>query len=187
MEHAAQFAGGHDVLRERDGGEEAVVIPDEIREARFLDGGDHLLALLAIECEGLFAENHLAVLDALEGDLGVRVVRGADIDGVDVGAGDQLAPVGLVGGVAPFLGEILHLGFVATADGLADDVMTGGHLVLREEVTDLRVGVGVGAAHEAVTDETDANGFRHSSRGVRVWSIEYGVEGTEVLRGPSSP
>jgi len=29
----------------------------------------------------------------------------------------------------------------------------------------LRVGVGVGAAHEAVTNETDANGFRHSARG----------------------
>ena len=161
VEHAAQFAGGHDVLRERHGGEEAVVIPDEVREARLLACGDHFLALLTVEGEGLFAEDHLAILDALQGDLGVRVVRGADVDGVDVGARDQLAPVGLVGGVAPLSAEVLDLGFVAAADGLADDVVAGGQLVLREEVTDLRVGVGVGAAHEAVTDETDANGFRH--------------------------
>ena len=105
------------------------------------------------------------MLDALQGYLGVRVVGRADIDGVDVGAGDQLAPIGFVGGVAPLFGEGLDLGFVAAADGLADDVVAGGHLVLGEEVTDLGVGVGVGAAHEAVTDETDANGFRHSSRG----------------------
>jgi len=77
------------------------------------------------------------VLDALQGDLGVRIVGGADVDGVDVGAGDELAPVRLVGGVAPFLGEVLDLGFVAAADGLADEVMTGGQLVLREEVADL--------------------------------------------------
>jgi hypothetical protein len=114
-----------------------------------------------VEGEGLFAEDHLAVLDALQRDLGVRVVRGADVDGVDVGAGDQLAPVGLVGGVAPLGGEVLDLGLVAAADGLADDVVAGGHLVLGEEVADLGVGVGVGTAHEAVTDEADANGFRH--------------------------
>ena len=165
VEHAAQFAGGHDVLRERHGREETVVIPDQVREAGLLDRGDHLFTLGAVEGEGLFAEDHLAVLDALQRDLGVRVVRGADVDGVDVGARDQLAPVGFVGGVAPLLGEVLDLGFVATADGLADDVVASGQLVLREEVTDLRVGVGVGATHEAVTDETDANGFRHSSRG----------------------
>ena len=168
VEHAAQLAGGHDVLRERHGGEETVVIPDEVREARLLDCGDHLLALLAVEGEGLFAEDHLAVLDALQGDLGVRVVRGADVDGVDVGARDHLAPIRFVGGVAPLLGEVLDLGFVAAADGLADDVVAGGQLVLREEVTDLRVGVGVGAAHEAVTDETDANGFRHMFRSKRL-------------------
>jgi hypothetical protein len=41
------------------------------------------------------------------------------------------------GGVAPLLGEVLDLGFVAAADGLADDVVARGQLVLREEVADL--------------------------------------------------
>ena len=163
VEDAAQLAGRHNVLRERHGREETVVVPDQVRQAGLLHRGDHRLTLRPVEGEGLFAEDHLAVLDALQRDLGVRVVRGADVDGVDVGARDQLAPIRLVGGVAPLFGEVLDLGFVATADGLTDDVVAGGELVLREEVTDLGVGVGVGAAHEAVTDETDANGFRHDA------------------------
>ena len=137
VKDATQFASSDDVLRERDGRKEAVVIPDEIREARLFHGGDHLLALLAVERQGLFAEDYLTVLDALQGNLGVRVIGGADINSVDVGAGDELAPVGFVGGVAPLLGEVFHLGFIAAADGLADDVVAGGELVLRKEVTDL--------------------------------------------------
>jgi hypothetical protein len=61
-------------------------------------------------------------------------------------------------------------------------VVASGELVLGEEVTDLRVGVGVGAAHETVTDETDANGFRHVARGLEYRDL---VEGVENLRGPS--
>jgi hypothetical protein len=43
---------------------------------------------------------------------------------------------------------------VAAADGLWDDLVGGG-----EEVVDLVEGVAVGAAHEAVADESDAELF----------------------------
>ena len=159
VEDAAEFTSIDDVLGERDGGEEAVVVPDEVRQARGFDGLDHFLTLRAVEGERLFAEDHLAVLDALEGDLGMGVVGRADVDGVDVVAFHQLAPVGFVGRVAPLLGEGGDFFLIATADGLADRDVLG-----VEEVAELRVGVRVGAAHEAVTDESDADFFFHKWR-----------------------
>ena len=43
----AELAGIHDVFRQRDGGQEAVVIPHKVGQAGFLDRIDHGLALLA--------------------------------------------------------------------------------------------------------------------------------------------
>jgi hypothetical protein len=97
------------------------------------------------------------VLDAGQRDLGVRVVGRADVDGVDVRAFHEFAPVGFVGRVAPFFGEGLDLGLIAAADRLADRDVFG-----VEEVGELGVGVRVGAAHEAVADESDADFFFHS-------------------------
>jgi hypothetical protein len=53
-------------------------------------------------------------------------------------------------------GEGLDLGLVATTDGLADRDVAG-----IEEMGDLGVGVRVGATHEAVADESDAEFFFH--------------------------
>jgi hypothetical protein len=55
------------------------------------------------------------------------------------------------------------LALVAAADGLRDDFIAGG-----EEVVDLVEGVAVGAAHEAVADEADAELFLGHRRGLRV-------------------
>ena len=96
------------------------------------------------------------MLDALKGDLSVGVVGRADVDGVDVLAFHEFAPIGFVGRVAPFFGEGFHLGLVTAADRLAD-----GHVLRVEEVAELRVGVRVGAAHKAVADEADAYFFFH--------------------------
>jgi hypothetical protein len=37
-----------------------------------------------------------------------------------------------------------------------------------EEMAELRVGIRVGATHEAVTDESDADWFFHDGEGVRL-------------------
>jgi hypothetical protein len=60
----------------------------------FLDGLDHLSAFGAGSGQRFFAEDHLAGLGGGDGDFGVDVVGGADVDQVDVVAFDELAPVG---------------------------------------------------------------------------------------------
>ena len=92
---------------------------------------------------------------------GVEFVGGGDVDDVNIIAGDEFFPIGLDGFVAPLVGELLRLRGVATADGLRDEFVAGG-----EEVVNLMEGVAVGAAHEAVADEADAElFFGHGGRG----------------------
>jgi hypothetical protein len=123
---------------------------------RLLDGGDHLLPLGRVHRQRLLAEDRLAVLGRLDGDLGVEVVGRADVDGVDVIGGDELAPVALHPLVAPAVGERLRLVGVAGRDGLEHR-----QVFEVEEVLDAVVAVGVGAAHEAVADHADAQGLGH--------------------------
>ena len=92
---AAELAGVDDLLDQGDGGHAAVVVADEVGDAGLLDGGDHRLAFGGGAGEGLFGDDGLAGFGGGDGDLGVEVVGDADVDEVDVGAGDQLAPVGL--------------------------------------------------------------------------------------------
>ena len=80
------------------------------------------------------------------------VIWGADVDGVDVVPLDELSPVSLVAGVAPLVGKCLGAVLRAAADCLQD----GRVPKIGEEVADALVAVGVGAAHEAVADETDS-------------------------------
>jgi len=156
VENAAEFASVDDVFRQGHGWEEPVVVPNEVWQTGFFDGFDHFLTLLAVEGEGFFAKDHLAVFDALKGDLGVGIVWCANVDGVNVIAFDEFAPVGLVGGVAPFFGKGGDFFLIPTANDLANRYVLG-----VEKVGHLRVGVRVGATHEAITDEADADFFFH--------------------------
>jgi len=135
---AAEVTASDDLLGESDGGEKAVVIP----------------ALLAVEGEGFFAEDHFAIFDGGHGDVVVRIVWGADVDGVDVVAFYEFTPVGFGVSIAPFLGEFFNLVFGASADDLFDRDVSG-----VEEVLELGVGVGMGATHEAVANDADADRF----------------------------
>ena len=163
MEDPAELATVDDVLRERHRRDAAVVVPDGVRHARLLDGGAHLLTLGHVHRQRLLAEDRLAVLGRLDGDLGVQVVGGADVDGVDVIGGDELAPVGLDPLVAPAVGEGLSLLRIACRDRLQNR-----QVFQVEKVLDAVVAVGVGAAHEAVADHADAEGFCHG-RGPSWW------------------
>ena len=78
---------------------------------------DLAIALRAAR-EGLFGQHHLASLRRRDGNLGVKVVGHADIDGVDVGRFDQLAPIGLDALIAPLVGKRLDLISAARRDGL---------------------------------------------------------------------
>ena len=161
MIDAAELAGVDELFGEDDGGATAVVIPDHVGHAGLLDGLEHFFGFLAVEAEGLFAEDHLAGFGGGDDLFGVEIVGGGDVDDVDIIAGDEFFPIGLDGFVAPLVGELLRLRGVATADGLRDEFVAGG-----EEVVNLMEGVAVGAAHEAVADEADAElFFGHGERG----------------------
>src|SRR5205807_1046695 len=91
-------------------------------------------------------------------DLGVQVVRRADVDDVDIFSLEQLPPVGLDRFVAPLVGKGLRLGRVTGANGLE-------HRLLRqvEEMADELIRGRVRPAHEAVADHANVESLRHGS------------------------
>ncbi len=109
VEDLAEAAFVDELLGHRDGGDAAVVVPDRVDDLGLLDRLAHLFAFGDAHRQGLFAEDHLAVGGAGEGDLLVEVVGDADVDGVDVLPLDELPPVGLDRLVAPLVGERLDL------------------------------------------------------------------------------
>ena len=151
VEDLAQPALVDQLLGEGDRGDAAVVVPHHVRHPGRLDRGHHLAPLGHVHRQRLLAQNRFAGGGRGQRDLLVQVVRGADIDDVDVFALDQLAPVGLGRFVPPLGGELLDLALVAGARGLEHDLVLG-----REELADLLVRVRVGPAHEPVPDHADA-------------------------------
>ena len=137
MEDLAELAAVNDLLGERDGRHAAVVVPHGVGHAGFLDGVNHRLAFFGSTGQRFFAEHHLAGFSGGDGHLGVLIVGRADVDGVDVIALDQLAPVGLVTFKAPLLGEGLGAVFGTSADGLEHGCVAE----VGEKVTDALVTV----------------------------------------------
>ena len=139
---------------QRHRGQAAVVVEYHVGNAGLLDGCDHRLALGHVEGERLFGHDPLAGLGGGDGDLLVGVVGRADVDKVDVVAGDECPPVGLGAGVAPVVGEGLRLAGTSGADGLKD-----GFIRQIEETGRLPPGVAVRPPHETAADRADAQGF----------------------------
>ncbi len=167
VEDASESTFVDESFCEGDGGNAAVVVPDRIDDAGFFDGVDHFLSFGGVHCEWFFAEDHFAGLGGSDGDFGVRVIGCADIDGVDIAAFYEFAPVCFGGFELPLVGEFSDLFFAASADGFENGSMTK----FREEIVDSFVAIGVGSAHESVADETDIEGFEVSH------SVGFLVEG----------
>ena len=155
MEDLAEFAALDDLLGEGDSGHAAVVVPHGIGDAGFLHGLDHRHTFLGSAGQWFFTQHHLAGFGGGDSYLGVLIVRRADIDGVDVVALDQFAPIGFVALVAPLFSEGLGLVFGAAAYSLEHGAMAE----IVKEVADALVTVGVGTAHEAVAHQSDIEGF----------------------------
>ena len=160
MEDLAEFAALDDLLGEGDGGHAAIVVPHSVGYAGLLHGVHHRSAFLGGAGQWFFAQHHLAGFGGGDSYLGVLIVRRADIDGVDVVALDQFAPIGFVALVAPLFSEGLGLVFGATAHGLEHGAMAE----IVKEVADAFITVGVGAAHEAVAHQSDIEGFLFAHR-----------------------
>ena len=158
MEDTAEASLVDELLGEGNRGHAAVVVPDHVRDAGFLYGIDHFAAFRDIHGQRLFAQDHLAGLGRGNGNVVVHIVGRTDVDGVDVIAGDQCAPVRLDAFIAPVVGECLNGVFVARAGCLQYKVV--GDV---EEFRRLPVGIGVGAAHESAAHQSDVQLFPHGS------------------------
>src|SRR5207244_604891 len=88
----------------------------------------------------------------------MQIIRRGYVDDVDIFALDNAAPVGRDFLPAPGGGHLLQAGAVSAADHFQLRLVCG-----FEEVVDLRVGVGMGAAHEALSDDGDVELF-HAMR-----------------------
>ena len=119
--------------------------------------------------ERLFAQHHFARLGGGNGYLCVGVVGAGYVDEIDVGTLHECAPVTLYGLVAPVISKRFGSIGVAGADGFEN-----GPIRQIEKVRRLQERVGVGAAHETVTDEADVQFlFSHGARSIPPVSISY--------------
>ena len=155
MKNLAELAAIDNLLGQGDGRDAPVVVPDRIRHTGFLHGIDHRRAFLGGAGQRLFAKHHLTRLGGGDGYLSVLIVGCANVDGVNVIALDQLAPISFVTLVAPLFGE----GFGAILRAAAHRLEHRPMAEIREKVTNALVPVRVSPAHEAVADESNVKGF----------------------------
>ena len=165
----ARAIAGHAAVGEADHG------PHAAAAAAFCGRGDHLLGLLDGVGQRLLAQHVLAGLERGDGDLGVGVARGADVDEVDVVALDQPAPVGL--GRAPS-----RAGRPRPRRGSASrppSTRIAGSQRQVEEAGRGAPGLRVGGAHEGVADHADAElgGRVVGSGGGGAWCCSCGASG----------
>ena len=118
----------------------------------------------------------LARFEGGEHDLPVRVAGRNHIDQTDVVPRDEPAVIRLVGRPAQGSGGLAYAGLVAPADG--GHARRGIHV---EEAPDLAVGVGVGAAHELVTNEPDPD-LCHAYSSLAKAASKACVDGSKSVR-----
>jgi hypothetical protein len=108
--------------------------------------------------ERLLAQHVLARLQRRDGDLGVALAGGADVDELHVVACDQLPPVGLGRRPAQLVGRDPYGVGVPAADGR--------HPRSERQVEDPADGappLGVGRSHEGVADHSHAERWRRTA------------------------
>src|SRR5882724_2084751 len=150
MEDSSETALIDQLFGQSDGRGSTVIIPDHVGHTRFLYGLDHFQSLRSIHGQRFLAKNHFARFSSGEGDVLVHVVGAGDVDEVDVFASDELAPICFRGLITPFVSKSLDLDLITATNRLQY-----WFILQVEKVSDLAKRVGVGAAHETVTDQSD--------------------------------
>ena len=156
MADLAQPALADEVMGEPDGGDEAVVEGHHVLDAGTAGGVQHLLRLGGVAGHRLLAEEVLAGLGGGDAGGGVDVVGAAVVEQLDGGVGDQLPPVGVVGGEAVAGRRGAHRAFIAAGDRH----QPGQRRRRVDHVGQGAVGVDVGLAHEGVAEHADADLFQ---------------------------
>src|SRR5437763_10172295 len=117
MEDATEPALINELLSECDGRYAAIIVPYHVWHAGLFDRLYHFNAFGAVHRKWFLTKNHLARLRGGDGDVFVHVVGAGDVNQVNIIPGDQLAPIGFAGFIAPPLREGLQLGLVPATDG----------------------------------------------------------------------
>ena len=77
-----------DPLRQHNGRQPAIIVPNRIGDPRPFDRIDHALRLKKIPRQWLFAEDHLTRRGSGDRNLRMRIIRRTDIDGIDICTGN---------------------------------------------------------------------------------------------------
>ena len=130
-------------LRLSDGRYAAVVVADHVSDLGLGDSLQHLAALFNIHRQRFFAENVFARLGRSNRDLGMGIIRRIDIDDIDLGIGNNIAPVR--GSMIPsvLLAGLLDSGSVPATDRVQPNIVL--HI---EKTRCLTPAIAVRLAHE---------------------------------------
>ena len=129
---------------------------DHVHDLRLLHRIEHLLALLDVHRQRLFAQHMFAGARGGDRDFSMRIVGRVNVHDVDVLRIDHFLPVR--GGAFP--PEL----FAGLFDRLRVPAADGAHLNFGaegEEMRSLPPRVRMGLAHETVADHSDTQRFRH--------------------------
>jgi hypothetical protein len=157
----AELAGGDQIAGEPDGGDEPVVERAHVGDPGRLDTAPGVEGLVGVAPQRLLADHVLAGLRGRDRRLGVQVVGPAVVDQVDLRVGHQLPPIEH----RPLEPETLSGGLRPRGITTADRQQPGRRRRWGHHVGDRAQRVSVGSAHEAGSDQPDADA-RH--RGVIV-------------------
>ena len=138
---------------EPDRGHEAVVEARHVLHARFLSRLPHSFGIRCAERQWLLAQDVLSGLCGGDGGLRVCIGRGAVIEYLDTWVLDHLPPVGVIALVPVADGGLGHCLLRAAAHGHQP---RPGHRRPEKEGHTL-VGIGMGFAHETVTQHPHAD------------------------------
>ena len=118
MENPAQPALVDHVLGQCHRRNAAVIVPDHVGDARRLHRLGHFARFALVASKRFLAHHHLAGFGGGNGDFGMGIVGGRDVDQVDIAARDQLSPVGLKGIITPLVGKGFGTGLRSAANRL---------------------------------------------------------------------
>ena len=158
VEDSSQPAFVDQLLGQGDRRGAPVVVPDHVRDSGGFHRRRHCLGFARIPSQRLLAHDDLASFGGGNGDFIMGVVGAGDVDQVDIGGFNHLAPVGGDVFVSPLGCKGLRLVGIAGANGLQDRLIRQ-----VEKVGGLAEGVRVGTAHEAVADHSYVQFLLHWS------------------------
>src|SRR5690554_809432 len=150
MENFPQLPRIYDLLGQSNGRNPPVIVPYCILYSGLFYGGHHLLSFFHRSCERLFTKDHFACFRSGNGDFGMFVIGGTDIDGIYVVSCDDGSPVSLCVFVAPLFGKSFY--FVLSPG--TSDLKNGTVFHFWKKVSQSFITIGMDPAHQSGSNKS---------------------------------